>query len=493
METLDWLQCLTILEREMAAFCSSEDLEVCLRRAGRRYAETARSHLQGDLHAPEELMEKALPLLPDLQLEPTTTGYRLESKEGSLSFGLGAWCAGFLEGCHPQAKTVQLRPDSVKPGEPHRWFLDWADSKSAVAQGFDFNLPGSGPLTPFQMAQVADLSEDAILFVDIQKRIRAWNHGAEELFGYTAKEAIGQYYDLVVPEDLRRGQELDQISAETEREGTLRNFITRRRTKDGRELTVSLTRTLVHNRSGELVGFGVILRDITEAERLKQALENARQLAHIGEMASQVAHEVRNPLAGIHGALQIMQRRLQIDEESQAVFEDVAAEIFRLDRLVTDLMRFGRPAGPKIEVVDWTAWLRDWTERIGREVTSRNAQLQFFGSETVPVRLDLQLMEQILRNLLENSLEAKPSGSVIKMRLRIEQQNAKLLFQDNGPGVADEIREEILKPFFTTKTRGSGLGLPICVRHVTSLGGTLEVHPHENGARIVIQLPLASS
>ncbi|MBT5100996.1 MAG: PAS domain S-box protein, partial [Planctomycetes bacterium] len=172
-----------------------------------------------------------------------------------------------------------------------------------------FHLPEHGQLNPKLLAQMTDMSPDAIMFVDTRHTIRYWNQGAEDLFGYTAEEANGSYFDLLVPRDLLAAGELDRISAETEITGALKNYVTKRLTRDGRILTISLSRTRMVSAQGTTVGWGVILRDITDWERLHDELDEAKHLGQIGELASQIAHEVRNPLAGIHGALQILRRR----------------------------------------------------------------------------------------------------------------------------------------------------------------------------------------
>ncbi len=356
----------------------------------------------------------------------------------------------------------------------------------------DFSLNESDPLTPDQFAQVVDLSADALLFIDLNNRIRAWNRGAEKLFGYARAEALGRSFDLLVPEDLRRSGELDKICSATRKHGVLRNYQTRRRTRDGRILQVSLNRTAIRDAHGEAVGFAVFLRDLSQEERLKRESDRARQLARIGELASQIAHEVRNPLAGIHGALQILRRRLQPAPAEVEVFDDVAAEIGRLDQLVTDLMRFGRPAASTLARVEFSDWLRSWHQRLMREMEEREVVFQLDLEGLAWVQLDPILFDQTLRNLLENSIEAANGPVQVQLQLRVADGLAKVRYHDDGPGIAPPIRDRVFDPFFTTKSRGSGLGLPICQRHLESLGGELRLGDSAVGGEFLLSLPLDS-
>lgn len=462
------------LEAELAPFFGPAETRALLRRAGRRLGR----RLGAVPHEATECCPRPIP-------EPWGDGHRLPAGTDPAT---AEWWAGFLEGSREPPRAVLL-----EAGEDGGWRLRPAPDGRPPEEAQDFRLPESGPLAPYQMAQLVDLSADAVLFVDRERRIRGWNRGAERMFGYTAREAIGSYFDLLVPEDLRRRGELNAIARRTESAGQVLEHLTRRRTKDGRELHVSLSRTLVRNRAGEVVGYGVILRDVTESQRLKEELHRTAPLATIGSLAAQVAHEVRNPLAGIHGALQILQRRLKPGPEEQEVFRAIQDEIARLDRLVTDLMRFGRPAPPRMEVVELGAWLREWQQRMQAEAERRGACIEVEAMPEMAVRLDPVLFETVLRNLLENALEAVPQGCRLRLSLTREGAHARLVVQDNGPGIPEEDRERVLQPFYTTRARGSGLGLAICLRHLRDMGGDLDILPSREGAAIAVLLPVAAA
>ena len=469
-----WVSYLNSFESALCDIVPEEDLQALVRRVGRGSGRDA---------AGGRGLAAALGGFPELPLRPAEDGFVLPAEHAACP-GLVAWIKGYLEGGAGGARAV----------EAHAHYsggllLRWTDQPVREDDSPGFHLAATGPLTPYQLAQVADLSADAVLFIDQDHRIRAWNRGAEEMFGYSASEAIGRSAELLLPEDLRQSGELDELIRRTGRRGRLRNYITRRCTRDGRELTVSLTRSLVRDRQGREVGAGAILRDISDSEKLKHELDTARNLAALGELSAQVAHEVRNPLAGIHGALQILRRRLQPGPDEEQVFEDVAAEISRLDGLVTDLMRFGRPASPHKDRTKLADWLEQWTEQSGREADRRGAEIRLEVQARPEVELDPMIFEQVLRNLMENSLEAKPEGCAVRLVVEADENLAYVTFCDNGPGIPAAAREKVLQPFYTTKTRGSGLGLAICQRHLHSLGGGLELLDVEQGTAVRMRLP----
>ncbi len=471
MNTPRWYHFFESLEAELASFFSKKDLPMVFRRAGRRSAPT-------ECGNPVDLLKLAG--IPAVELDD----------EVQLGFGennlcIASWCAGFLEtACGTKIILNQDSEKTVLSKDP-------TDDKPISNLGF--NLGGSGALPPFQLAQLHDFSVDAMLFIDNQKTIRAWNKGAEDMFGYSAAEAIGKHFDILVPEDLKVAEELNELARRTEKQGSLNNHITRRTHKEGYELIVSLSRSTVLNHRQEQVGCAVILRDITAQERTKQELANAQSLAKLGEMSAQVAHEIRNPLAGVHGALQMLKRRQADDSPELEIFDDIANEITRLDNLVTDLVRFGRPSAAQLNSVNLKDWINDWLQSMDNEAQERGFKLELGSMVEASVRIDAQLLTHVLRNLIENSVEAAPGGVCIKIYCDKEDGRVNLHIEDDGPGIPLDIQAQVLNPFFTTKTRGSGLGLAICLRNLHSLGGNLELlKPSQNtGAHICLRLPLS--
>jgi signal transduction histidine kinase len=326
--------------------------------------------------------------------------------------------------------------------------------------------------------QVVKCLPDAVLLLDVERQIQAWNPAAAELYGYSESQAIGQSLDDLLPKSSQTGD--------------------RRRGANGLCLNVRWTETPLADAEGQEIGWVVQIRHDPGLEGLTRQSQEARKAVRLHEIAAQVAHEVRNPLAGIHGALQILRRRLDPGPEENQVFDEIALEIHRLNHLVNDLQRYSRPISTSLSRVDLSAWLRSEFLNVA---PTKQVEIGFDPIDLQPcwVHIDPLLMTDVLQNLLENAIDAQPQNPRVRLNLETDQGYARLEFQDYGGGIAEEIRKRIMDPFFTTKARGSGLGLALCRRNVEGMGGTLELQTTEpdqgdqaaTGARLLISLPLA--
>ena len=151
-----------------------------------------------------------------------------------------------------------------------------------------------------------EITRDAVLTIDRDGRITSWNQGAEALLGWPAAEVLGRHFDFLLPEDLKRSGEVERLLEATESHGFLRDWETRRLTKDGQEIHVALTRMHQLDGDGKPLGATAILRDISPRKGLEEELLRARTLGAIGEAAARIAHEIRNPLTGIHNAITLL-------------------------------------------------------------------------------------------------------------------------------------------------------------------------------------------
>jgi len=211
----------------------------------------------------------------------------------------------------------------------------------------------------------------------------------------------------------------------------------------------------------------VHLEDLTEAVRAEARLRRAESLAQLGALSAAVAHELRNPLAGISGALQVISRSLDESDHRRTVMQKVNEQIIRLDALVTDLLSFARPA--QVQLVDADLWQIAHTvcDLVCDEYPNLNLQIEGAGRGQV----DARLVQQILLNLLQNAaVEVQGTGDVL-----VTITDHCIVVSDSGKGIAKEHGQRIFEPFFTTRTRGTGLGLAICRKSAQEMGGSLEL------------------
>ena len=333
-------------------------------------------------------------------------------------------------------------------------------------------------------------SADAVILIDGADRIRFWNRGAEQMFGWTREEVVGRRVGFVVPPDLIESDELGMLRRRLESSGTIHNFVTRRIRKDGTQLWVSLTRTVLHDSQGCVVGSTATIRDITEQRRNEEELYRARGLALIGELSAKIAHEIKNPLAGIYAAVQLLSRDFPPGDPRRVIFDDVGGEIRRLDDTVQDLLRFARPLPPHPRPTGLRNFVLDLLEPLRRLPELQPHALRVDVPEGALVDVDPRLMGQVLTNLVLNAAQAMVAPGTICVRSTCQGGRVAIDVTDTGPGIPPAQRAEVFEPFYTTKTRGTGLGLPIALKNVQAHRGTLELVPGEGpGAHFRITLP----
>ncbi len=215
----------------------------------------------------------------------------------------------------------------------------------------------------------------------------------------------------------------------------------------------------------------VHVEDVSETVATEARLRRAESLAQVGALAAAVAHEIRNPLAGISGTVQVLTGTLPEEDRRRPVLGKVQEQILRLDRLVTDLLLFARPMEPRPVDLDLGAVARQAVELLRRDRHMAQTDLEVVGS--APLRSDHQLLTHILINLMLNAAAAAGPGGRVRIEARQVEDRASLTVCDSGPGVPEELKGKIFEPFFTTRARGTGLGLAICTQLATSLGGSL--------------------
>ena len=235
------------------------------------------------------------------------------------------------------------------------------------------------------------------------------------------------------------------------------------------------------------IGRFFLLKETTALKEMEAELNRSRQLTAMGEMAAELAHEIRNPL----GSIELYACWLEEDLEGRGMHSDYAKaireEIQRLNNLVTNTLLFTRQVEPLRRAVDVKRFLerifqlfRPLWEMAGVEVSTR--------VERESTSIDPDLFERVILNLLLNSLEALRGRATPRIAIKVEGRGEETLWtlDDNGPGIPEEVKKKIFNPFFTTKSRGSGLGLSVCYRIVRAHGGKIRVEERAGGGTSVL-------
>jgi two-component system sensor histidine kinase PilS (NtrC family) len=342
-----------------------------------------------------------------------------------------------------------------------------------------------------------------LLTTDLGGAVTSFNPEAERITGLAAEEALGRDVDEVVP----GAREILMGPRRGDRRLRARMPF---RDRGGRERRLGLSGSVLRAASGEPAGHVMIFQDVSDVVRMEAELRRSERLAAAGELAANIAHEIRNPLAAISGSLELLRSGRGGDAEPQRRLMEIALrEIERLDHLIADFLDYARPAGAEPAAVALAPVVEDVLKMFEASRPPGVRVRSEVPGECV-VRADPRQIRQALWNLILNAAQAMPGGGELRIRaasladppqgLGAQRRNGpseggrsvEIAISDTGVGIAPEVLERVFAPFFTTKRDGSGLGLATVHRIVENHGGsvTLASRPGE-GTTVRVRLPAA--
>ncbi len=336
---------------------------------------------------------------------------------------------------------------------------------------------------------VLDSIRAAVLAVDGFGTINYRNPSALELFGerlpLSGPFRFGESFMAGDGEELELGEE-DWIQREIQ--------LYEEEDRPPRELLVSSTR--LFQRHPQEVEFVLVFEDVTEYKRLTAELRRAERLAGLGELSAGVAHEIRNPLAGISMITQLLGDKLGEDDKGlQGYVDRILGETERLNRIVQSLLEFSRPSEPMMTVFNLYREMGSVLDLVRSMAEKKNVNLELPDSgQEIMVWADRGQLQQVFLNLLRNAVEACEEGQTVGLRIgsgTVGRGRKRVIATvwDKGPGVPPEFEERLFNPFFTTKAEGTGLGLAICLKIVQEHGGSINYRGGaEGGSEFSIDL-----
>jgi two-component system, NtrC family, sensor kinase len=230
-----------------------------------------------------------------------------------------------------------------------------------------------------------------------------------------------------------------------------------------------------------------------EIERLHRTqMSRAEHLATKGELAAGLAHEIRNPLAGIAGVMDIIGRDLPSTSPAQDVLNDVREEVLRINRIVTDLLETARPKPPQMQLADLNATAEHALMFAREQAKSKPIHFDFNKHvDLPPLQHDPAQIHQVLLNLILNAIQAIDGPGIVTVIVSQHDSMATVEVRDTGPGISPETLNNIFRPFFTTKGHGTGLGLPLAKRIVEDHSGQIKVASNPGrGCAFTVFLPI---
>ena len=325
---------------------------------------------------------------------------------------------------------------------------------------------------------------DAIVVIDEEKRIKIFNQAAEEIFHIKEQNIMGNVFAKILT-----GQECESLLLSS----TSMEQIECKIQNHHKTLLVSKTTFADESETENTV---LVIRDLTEQKKLEAQIQRKERLSAMGELASGVAHEIRNPLNAIGTIVQQLDKDFEPannNDEYHQLARLVVKEVRRINETIQDFLRFSRPEPivPEIFSLDeFFNYLRQqYQPMLEEHKIELSLQLKWKGE----VRWDRRQMQQVFMNLIQNAVDAMPGSGKLSVTVEnLQGDELEISVEDTGPGISENIRSNIFNLYFTTKAKGTGIGLSIVQRIVYEHGGVISVESEEGeGTNFVLQMPIA--
>jgi len=350
-------------------------------------------------------------------------------------------------------------------------------------------------------SNVIDSVGDGVIVLDKAGFLSLMNPAAEELTGVSRRLAQGKEFTATF-----RGEAilLEMVGKTAATGMTISDHENVVLTRTGQPIPVSVTTSPLLMASGDRVGTIILLRDLTSIRDLEEAVRTADRLASLGTLAAGLAHEIKNPLGGIKGAAQLLEKELPTDSELLEYTRIMIKETQRVNRIVEELLSLTTPRRLKLDKVNLHRVLGDIiTLQKGGIAQADIAFHKQFDPSIPPIMADGEQLTQLFLNLVKNAVEAVGDNGLIKISSRVlsdytmtkkgerRQRMVAIEVSDDGPGMSREQIDQLFTPFFTTKSRGTGLGLAICHKIVSEHRGIIKVASEPGkGTTFSVMLPL---
>lgn len=352
-----------------------------------------------------------------------------------------------------------------------------------------------------------------VIVVDNSGQVTVFNKAAENITHIKKEDLLGKNYrSFFQPSNIEKSKSLLYTLATGKESHHRQKEIT---TSDGESKIVEFSTSIIRDINGEQLGVAEVFNDISELKKMQEKIGHIETLAALGEMAANVAHEIRNPLGGIGGFAGLLQRKLAKDDDRQKLVKPIITGVNRLNNIVSDLLTYTRPQKLTLNQINLNEILSEIVDFFRMSIESderKNINIKTdFRSPDCFVYLDSSLFQQVVINFLKNAADAidKEGNIIVRTESNIptnmsdvltdeEKQELLDMFSfveisiiDDGSGIEPDIAQKLFNPFFTTKEDGNGLGLSICRKIINLHEGDIHVESKVNeGTKFIITIPI---
>jgi two-component system sensor histidine kinase PilS (NtrC family) len=338
--------------------------------------------------------------------------------------------------------------------------------------------------------RIVESIRSGLVTTDLDGVIYTFNAAATEITGYRLDQVSGRPISDLFGDI----QEQIDLSLAAAGEGEqLPRFETDLVTPEGFAVRIGFSVSLLFSKDNEASGLIITFQDLTEIRSMEESIRRKDRLAAVGRIAAGLAHEIRNPLGAMKGAVQMLGSKTISDTSKDNLLEIVLKESDRLNKIITNFLNYARPAAAEFSDVDLVALIRETVALIkhGPDVLDSHEIDADLPNFPITVSADAAQLKQIFWNLSRNALQAMPDGGKLTFSLEtLPNQRVRIAIADTGGGMSQEQVERLFEPFSESTTGGTGLGLSIVYQIVKDHNGSINVRSKEgSGTTISIDLP----
>ncbi len=338
--------------------------------------------------------------------------------------------------------------------------------------------------------RIVESIRSGLITTDLEGTIYSFNAAASEITGYRLDQVQGKSINSLFG-DIR--EQIDISLAAAGDGEQLPRFEADLITPDGFAVRIGFSVSLLFSETNEASGLIITFQDLTEIRSMEDSVRRKDRLAAVGRVAAGLAHEIRNPLGAMRGAIQVLESNMPPESMQASLMDIILRESDRLNSIITNFLGYARPAAVDFTDTNVGDAIKDTITLLKHspDVRDEHILIDDLGNDSIVILADAAQLKQIFWNLARNAIQAMPDGGELRVGLEtIPNNRIRIVFEDTGNGMTPEQVEQLFEPFSNSTTGGTGLGLSIVYQIVKDHNGVINVRSQEGkGTTITLDLP----